>query len=355
MTVDVVKLAGDYYIQTASQGNITLDTGANTGTVTITGNLIVQGTSTTIVSETVTIKDQIITVNEGETANGGITNNITNFGNVGGLLVDRGNAGTWTLAATLFYNDVAPWTTLNGTQTKPGLWQFRVGDGLPQSSVISVAGIRLDTTGWSADDITINGLPRLSILGKDNYDALISVKSLTSGTYLNNLLTAGDPDDIPNVAYVNYVFTNTQVTTAEKAHQLVNISPSGDFLSFINIVDEGQQNQGQISMFVDGYLTVNIDSDSVQLANISISGNSIQPFSTGTNLNLVTNYGAEVVVNSALTYQVPDAPPTASANQTKVYATTSTGIGGTALLYTNETTTDELVGARRMLIYSMIF
>jgi len=354
MTVDVVKLSGDYQIKTASSGTITLDTSGGItnnrgGKVIITGDLLVQGINETVSSTNVVIQDQIITLNNNEPGNGMITNDLPNYGNVGGLVIDRGTGSNGLIyqnAATLFYNDTINWRAGGTNNPYPGSWGVR-NAGMP--SALYVGAIRLDTTGAnSADDFTAPGVstnPRLNFLGQDNANAVLSVK----GT-LNYRLNVVDEDDIPNKAYVDYVYANTQVETAEVAHRLTNHTTS----SYINIVDDGLENAGQIAMFIDDYLTLNIGADNVQLAGVSIAGSSIQPFYTATNLYLVTQ-DAEVVVNSALTLGALTTPPNAGTNETKIYATTSTGIGGTAIQFTNQQNTDELIAARKSLIYSLIF
>jgi hypothetical protein len=82
---------GDYRIITSPGGTITLDSGSASivepagwpGGVIINGDLLVNGITTTIKSETVTIKDNIIVINEGETGNG-VTLNTS------GIQIDRG-------------------------------------------------------------------------------------------------------------------------------------------------------------------------------------------------------------------------------------------------------------------------
>lgn len=83
---------GDYRIITAPGGTITLDSGSASivepagwpGGVIINGDLLVNGITTTIESETLTVKDNIIYINEGETGNG-VTLNTSGF------QIDRGN------------------------------------------------------------------------------------------------------------------------------------------------------------------------------------------------------------------------------------------------------------------------
>jgi len=54
----------DYKIVTQLDGTITLDTGSQIGRVIITGDLIVEGNTSTIESETLTVKDNIIYLNQ---------------------------------------------------------------------------------------------------------------------------------------------------------------------------------------------------------------------------------------------------------------------------------------------------
>ena len=51
---------GDYTIKVQSGGKITLDTGGSTGSVEITGDLIVQGDQTTINTQELDVEDSII-------------------------------------------------------------------------------------------------------------------------------------------------------------------------------------------------------------------------------------------------------------------------------------------------------
>jgi hypothetical protein len=84
---------GDYKIVVGSDfssGNIILDTNplgetGSQGEVRITGDLVVLGNTTVVESETLTIRDNIIYINEGETGAG-----VTTLGNTSGVQIDRG-------------------------------------------------------------------------------------------------------------------------------------------------------------------------------------------------------------------------------------------------------------------------
>ena len=74
--------SGNYTIRVTDGNTITLDTGP-TGTTTLTGNLTVAGTTTTVNSTDLSLKDNIIKINDGETGSG-ITLNTA------GIQFDRG-------------------------------------------------------------------------------------------------------------------------------------------------------------------------------------------------------------------------------------------------------------------------
>ena len=84
----IKKTSSNYVIQTpfknsVGSSNITLDT----DTVYITGNLWVRGNTSEIASNTLSITDNIITLNDGETGNG-----VTALGSTSGIVIDRGTA-----------------------------------------------------------------------------------------------------------------------------------------------------------------------------------------------------------------------------------------------------------------------
>jgi len=83
----------NYKVAVQSGGTITLDTGPTVGNTVITGNLEVQGTTTTVDSTVTTIADNIITLSQGTTGNG----IPASVGYVSGIEVDRGTLqnGRW--------------------------------------------------------------------------------------------------------------------------------------------------------------------------------------------------------------------------------------------------------------------
>ena len=83
MSQRIVQTGVDnYVIKVEDGGNIQFDVGA-TGNVTVTGDLAVQGETTSIGSSELVIEDNTITLNSGETGNG------VTLG-TSGIIIDRG-------------------------------------------------------------------------------------------------------------------------------------------------------------------------------------------------------------------------------------------------------------------------
>ena len=185
MATDVLKVPGDYLLQTAPGGLITLDL-ATTGTVVINGNLQVKGTETITSSTNVALKDNIFVINSGETYP------LTHSGEYGitlgtaGILIARGDNDDITKAATIIYNQSGTggsWTDGLGN-TFPGVFEFKVGNG---NSALRTGAIRLNAT-----------TSTLNLLGAESGTAMINVKGQTD--YWTRVL---DDDDIPNKKYVD--------------------------------------------------------------------------------------------------------------------------------------------------------
>ena len=93
MSKDLNVPDGNYKVHVKTGGTIFLDTGFETGTVEISGNLLVKGDQTTVNTAQMDIEDNIITLNSGETG-AGIT--LTSAG----IKIERG-----TLPDTFFKYD----------------------------------------------------------------------------------------------------------------------------------------------------------------------------------------------------------------------------------------------------------
>jgi hypothetical protein len=369
MTVDVLRVQGDYHIITNAStttngasggGNITLDVGGNgvnTGTVVITGNLDVRGTTTQIESINATIKDNTLILNSGEPNNttpGGVTNGTS------GIMVSRGRAGadTPSIGAFLEWNDNAQWAGTGVLSSVRGVWEFRegpTGSGAKYSA-IKVNAIRIDEASASTAGSGQGLGARLNILGSDNPTSVISV----SGT-INYESRVTDKDDIPNKAYVD----NTLASGINTAQSLI------DGHSYLKILDNYLDGvTSEVIAVLDGDPTqrLNITTGTVvmrltaavaQFSEIQFVGNQIQPTGTNTDLKLATNGSGRIILEAPLVFNSLVTPTSPPIGQTNLYASTAGG-GGTGMYFQTTdslsvTTSDEFVSRKKALVFSIIF
>lgn len=180
MALNVVKTNSDYKLKVVEGGQITLDTGLNVGEVYITGNLRVDGTTTTINSQNLDIEDNIITLNKGETGNG-VSENTS------GIQIDRGISSTG--SARIFWDETQTWNDPNTQTIRNGLFVFSTESG-------GLNGIRtnsIDTNGGNLYLIN-KSTGIISVSGTVDYERQVL-------NYDNNLVPIDD-DIVPNIRAV---------------------------------------------------------------------------------------------------------------------------------------------------------
>jgi len=211
MSTNIVRSSGDYKIQTGPGGTITLDTGSDSGLVTVIGNLTVSGTTTLLNTTDLSIEDNIITLNKGETG-AGVSEGTS------GISIDRGTLSS----SQIIWDETQTWRDPISGQLKSGLFTFKVGSALN--------GIRtnsIDTNGGKLNLIG-KGTGVVSVSGTDNYETQI-----------------GDDDDIPNLKYVNNLFA-----------QLISQGGAGTGISLPPTAGGYLQNNGYGSL---QWVAINVD------------------------------------------------------------------------------------------------
>ncbi len=342
MATDVIRYSGDLKIATAVGGTMTFDTGVNTGSVIITGNLTVQGTQTYISSTNTNVTDNILVLNSGETS-GYVT-----LGQAG-IVIDRGNNASSTSSAQLIYDDTQPWSAYRYTATTgtsfSGQWIVKAANKL---SAIQVGAIRFDGLG-PENDGRLNLLGRgvvgmLSVAGQNNYASRVV-----------------DDDDIPNKSYVDNRPFNGSATSAEFAKILKESTASDTSIVPADSAFSGVPSR--ITTYIDGVTNIIVQQGTVQFTGISFIGNTIRPTTNNTNLTLQTQGTGTVVVNNGLTIGYSAAAPQPNGTSVKVYTTSSLGAGSTGIMFTtldnrtipSSTARGELISARKALVLSIIF
>jgi len=328
----IVKVSeNNYKLQVQTGGIITLDTGNQSGTVVVTGDLTVLGNTTTVESETLNVKDNIIYLNSGETG-AGVTLQTS------GIQIDR---GTQLDSLMVFDETVNHYNPTLGTTTF-GTFVFKLTNGL-------MRGIKTNsiTTGGANLGLINSGTGVVTVTGTTNYHDQVQ-----NGGDQDVLVTRGWV-----TRYVNASGYPTGVAIVDRLYR----SDTG-IQAYDTSLDGGTSN---IKLKFDGVIkatwsasTFNINADIDINGKTLISNNTISAQTAGDNLRLVPAAGKNIEVDSPLQLN-SQTDPTAGSGHVKVYAKSpGTGYGTpgkTGLYFVNTLTQDELIAKNRSLLWSMLF
>jgi hypothetical protein len=303
----------DYRIKVVSGGNITLDTGTNTGVVTITGNLVVQGDYTTINVQDMQIEDNIILLNKGESvSHAGITEGTS------GLEIDRGSLD----------NAQFVWDESQGS----GKFVIQTTNDAHTSTALAGIVVKDISTSAASTYLTFDmqsGPGVLHIANSTGYESRVT-----------------DSNDIPNLQYLfDYVAASGGVAVVDRI-----FSPAiGD------VNTEVQTLTSSIKFYVRGGGSLNqraqITNTGLDVDNINLYGNTV---SNRTSNNLIlSSYNSFVQVSGVLQLQ-DQGDQSATGGGTRVYSKSSVGPGKTGIYFTNNTTSDELVSKSRAVLLSIL-
>jgi hypothetical protein len=316
---------GSYKITVQTGGAIILDTGLETGTVEISGNLLVRGETTTINTAQLDIEDNIITLNSGETG-AGITLNDAGF------KIERG-----TLPDTFFKydEDVAGFIAIDSA-----------------SQLISIATNEIDSR---SQNLTLNaGSSTINVSPTVDYEKKVfTYDGFGELTGYN----AAKADVIPNtqaiVDYVAFNFAN------------VFLRQIGDgVLSVSSITIDDEENTGVDSVIkfaIDGNTVSQLYADRWEFDELPFTGSTIDTLSSNEDLVLKSSGTGSIRIDDTLHLnRVPsdDDPiltPLAPIDGTKIYvADQYTGKSG--IYFVNDQgNRDELVSKNRALLFGMLF
>ena len=318
---------GNYKVSVQTGGTIFLDTGFDTGTVEISGNLLVKGDTTTVNTATLNIEDNIITVNSGETG-AGITLDTA------GIEINR---GTYPDAYLVFDENLHP-------DANKG--RFVLRDSASQLVSLQTNEINSNSTNLLLDA----GSSTVRVNPTVNYEEKVF-------TYVAGTLTAYDAanaDVIPNtqsvVDYVAFNFAN------------VFLRQIGDADSSIEIDDfENTGVDSVIAFKINGNIVSQLYADRWEFDEIRFAGSTIETISSNEDLVLKSPGTGSIRIDDTLHLnRVPsdgDASlePSQPLDGTKIYvADQYTGKSG--IYFVNDQgNRDELVSKNRALLYGMLF
>lgn len=315
---------GNFFVTVQEGGQIRLNTGSEQGQVVITGDLIVEGNTTTVQSEDLTVKDNIIVVNSGETG-AGITLDEA------GLRVDRGtfSDGYFT------FNENITWRDPNTETVKTGGFVFRDNEG-------ALVGIRTNSISTGGGDLYLinSGTGVISVTGTTDYE--------------NNVT---DDDHITNKKYVD-----DAISTAFATVFLPQIGDGVISTSSVIVVDEETSGVDSVINFaIDGVTVSQLFIDRWEFDEIRIAGTTIETLTSNSDLVLKSSGTGSIRIDDILHINsVPsdddlNLNPSFPSDGAKIYvANEYTGKTGIYFANANQTR-DELVSKNRSLLFSMLF
>ena len=309
----------DYRVKVQDSGTITLDTGVDTGTVIITGDLLVKGNQTTINTTNLDIEDNIIVLNKGEQG-GGVTEGFA------GIDIDRGLLDH---AQFIWKESIQKFViqTINGA-------------GTTALSGIVVGNIATNpTTNLNIDMQSGSGV--LHIANSSGYEARVL-----------------DANDIPNKKFVNdYVYAFGGIASVDRIYSPYTNTIPGNEDTIIQASTSSIRfsvRQGgtlyQRAQITSQGLTV----DLVNTYGATIRNSSVLPGTEGGNL-ILQPATSSYAVSIDGTLQLQDrVDPTSTGGASRIYSKSSSGPGKTGIYFTNNTATDELVSKNRAVLLSIL-
>ena len=341
-----LRVNGDYNIKTEEGARITLDTGPNVGSVRVTGDLVVEGSTVIIEATNLDIEDNIIVLNKGETG-AGVTLDYS------GIEIDRGSLGE----ASLIWNENIT-IPAGSSSSNTGGWQFVSGTGGVYSfsdSRLKLKEILTESTTDSGDLLLIGqGTGVVKVTGTDTYEAQVT-----------------DDDDIPNKKYVDdtiqnnptfqVVSDNSRVTVSDKDRS-PNIAAQPGSLAYLTATT-GFSTGGEsaVSVIVDAALNTQFYPNRTEMFSLEFTGSEITTKNGITNQNILirTQGTGKLQTNYAVQLDSIAGTPAYVTNATVLYSNTPS-IGTTGVWYVNPSAearlqSGELINKNKALVFSMIF
>lgn len=310
-------LNGDYTVTVQSGGVITLNTGSETGYVKVTGDLVVEGDTTTVQSETLQVKDNIIVINQG----GGNASGV--ILGTSGIEIDRGTASNGNVSIlydeSLSYND--PITNTN----KTGAITFRDA----QNALI---GLRINSISTGGGDLNLinTGTGVVRVDGTLDYETqVVSDDILTNKKYVDDAITAG----IQNITIKSIIQGDSKVELSDDS------------------IDGGTSN---FEVKIDNTVVATFTQNTTQIEDIEFDGNVIRTATSGQDLTLSSFGSGSVSIDGVL--KLPNQVITPNASTGIILYGKEPELADTGLFYVNSNNgTGELVGRNKSLLYSMLF
>ena len=290
-----VNTSGNYSIKVADGGQITLDTGLNMGGVYLTGNLVVNGTSTTVSSQDLNIKDNIIVLNSAETGAG-----ISVPGGESGIRIERGSLTD----VQILFNESITWNDPVSNTTKTGAFVLK-----DESS---------NNIGIELTSICTPGNENLNLIGAGTGIVMVDGTNNYENTILNN-----DPqwDD----ALTNRKYVDLKIDLAVDAAEFKRIiDVNTDVVVEDTDGDAGAGNPSNVKIRVDNQTHATFYDNRTELHDLRIHNNRIETTISSDNLWLQAPGTGSIVMNDKVNILQQPNPAVTYSNVT--FTTSSAGV-----------------------------
>lgn len=346
-----LQVNGDYNIKAGEGAKITFDTGPaeSGGSVRVTGNLVVEGTSVYVASTDLAVTDNIIKLNNGEVGPG-----VTLV--YSGIEIDRGDTTSINPQhnASLLYDETND-SWLIGHGTSPGPFYF-------DESNLKLR--RIYTNSATDDgDLTLvgTGTGVVKVLGTINYEDQVT-----------------HDDDLPNKKYVDDSILNnptfqivapqsedTRVVIADKDITPNDAGQPGSLAYFTATTTHSTFGESAVSMIVDGELIGQFYTNRFEVGDLEIGGGenrneiSTKAGITNENVYVRTQGTGKLQTNYALQLEKLGVTPSYVSGNVLLYADTP-GIGTSGVWFVNDSAetakqSGELISKNKALVFSMLF
>ena len=269
--------SSNYKIGVIDEGTITLDTGDRVGTVVITGNLEVQGDSTTIDTTQLSIEDNIIVLSSG-TQGSGLPSSV-NFQS--GIEIERGSLPD----ARWIFDEQISWT-LGGLSGQGTFYAQAGSQKLPINTpgIVAQGDFYIDTG---------NGV--ISVTNTPDYEEKIFNYENGNISPNSNGIFIIDDDNIPNTKavkdYIDYNFENRfQSTISEGNTEVETVDENHDLLDIVSVNADSNNSTVIQTRGPHGFL----ETDTVDISGIQANGDPLESLN-GTNISVIEVINSFVV------------------------------------------------------------
>jgi hypothetical protein len=342
-----------YKIKVKDGGTFTFDSGSGAGTFTITGNLNVLGTQTSIGSSDLVVDDNTIIVNNGESGPG------VSLGTAG-LVIDRGEDESSAFNTQILFNESKN-TFVNGGDIAGA---FELSDTSGRLMSLWTSAIRTNNNENIALIPGPSGDGVVSVGGAANYEGRIYSFDVDGNIEYDALTT----DRLVSTTEEAALSTIKLLKDYVRSYHLYNFQDriKNDYDSDTEVVtydfeEDPSVLNSRVEVVVDGTEIAEFNyggsSEQLVIKNLNINGgtSTITNNNTFGNLTLTTNGAGYVALDGVTNFTTQTDPSSAPSDGVLVYSK-AIGDGGSGVFFHHQDDTqDELVSRNKALLFSIIF